>query len=738
MARGRFGPKKSERAPERRAAPARTGGEGWEGQLSVNPRGFGFVSDPGHDDVYVPADAIAPAMHGDRVWVAIVGRSSRGVEGRVDRVVKRRNPRVAGLLKRRGKSVWLEPDDTRIRGPIVLSSTRLGRDGEAAVAEITRFPEFANENPEGELLVVLGAPGDPNVEVAKILIREQITEQHPDAAIQEAEAMAARIRPIRAEGRLDLRAIPLPTIDPEDARDHDDAVWVERQGEGFRAWIAIADVSEYVRPGTELDREALRRGCTIYLPDRAIPMLPAALAADLCSLLPEKERLCLCVIADLDRDARVKRFEIAEGVMRSAAMLTYGGVARALGFTELPPKSAPAEAFKRDLRVMEELTKKLRRARMVRGALDLDLPEAKLSLDPQTGAPIGVTRRTQDPGVKRAYNMIEELMLLANELVAVWLSQQKSPAIFRVHGKPDPAKLERLGLVARQLGVEFDYEEMSEPHGVSKFLARIAEHPKKQVLGMLLLRTLKQAVYDTHNVGHFGLASANYLHFTSPIRRYPDVQVHRAVKALLRGGKPDTDAAALQALAQSASAASTRERASMEVEREVVDLYRALLMRDRIGQSFEGTITALVGSGAYVTLLEPFVDVLVRFESMGPDRYEISDDELSIVGTRSGDTVALGDPIVVTIEDVAVLRRTVYARRVIPEKVLAALESGDRSPKRSRGKQELARARPGSGSGSRMQPRLKVHHRGPQGKAKESRSAKPAGRTERGRDKKRR
>jgi ribonuclease R len=255
---------------------------------------------------------------------------------------------------------------------------------------------------------------------------------------------------------------------------------------------------------------------------------------------------------------------------------------------------------------------------------------------------------------------------------------------------------------------------------------------------MLLLRTLKQAVYDTHNVGHFGLASANYLHFTSPIRRYPDVQVHRAVKGLLRGGKPDTDAAALQALAQSASAASTRERASMEVEREVVDLYRALLMRDRIGQSFEGTITALVGSGAYVTLLEPFVDVLVRFESMGPDRYEISDDELSIVGTRSGDTIALGDPIVVTIEDVAVLRRTVYARRVIPEKVLAALESGDRSPKRGRGKQEVGRPRPGSGAGSRMQPRLKVHHRGPQGKAKESRSAKPAGRAERGRGKKRR
>ena len=697
--------------------------ESWEGVLSVNQRGFGFVNAVGHDDAYIAPEAIGPALHGDKVKITIVNRTSRGIEGRVDFVVTRRNPRVAGVLRRRGRSAWLEPDDTRLRGPIVLSNAmKLGQDGDAAVAEITKFPEFQDENPEGELITVLGAPGDPNVEVQKILIREQVTELHPEGAIREAEAMAARLLPLNLDGRVDLRSIPLPTIDPEDARDHDDAVWVEKQSDGFRAWIAIADVSEYVQPGSELDKEALRRGCTIYLPDRAIPMLPAALAADLCSLLAEKDRLCLCVIADLDRDGRVKEFQIVEGVMRSAAMLTYGGVARALGFTELPAKSPPAEAYKKELRVMEELTKKLRKARMTRGSLDLDLPEAKLTLDPVTKAPIDVTRRTSDPGIKRAYNMIEELMLLANELVARWLGAKKSAAIYRIHGKPDAKKLARLGQVAEKLGVEFDADEMTEPLGVSKFLQRISTHARKPVLEMLLLRSLKQAAYDVKNVGHFGLASTEYLHFTSPIRRYPDVQVHRAVKNLLRGGKPITSEPAIEALAQSATAASVRERAAMDVEREVVDLYRCLLMRDHIGETCEGVVTALVGSGAYVTLDAPFVDVLVKHESMGPDQYELSDDELSVVGIRSGDTISLGDRLAVVIEDVAILRRQVLAKRVVPDSVREAMaDEGGHPPSEQRrfpaperdagrggkgGKRAVPRARGGV-------PLLAIGHRPP-------------------------
>jgi ribonuclease R len=655
------------------------GRDSFEGVLAVNPRGFGFVTAPGRDDVFVPPDAVGGALHGDRVLVTVTNLSVRGSEGRIDKVLTRRNARVAGVLRKRGRSVWLEPDDTRIRGPIVLDAAPKGAaDGAAAVATITRFPEYGDENPEGELLTVLGQPGDPNVEVRKILIRESIEEQHPEPAVREAEAMAARLSRASGEKRRDLRSVPLPTIDPEDARDHDDAVWVEKLADGYRAYIAIADVSEYVQPGSALDDEALQRGCTIYLPDRAIPMLPAALAADLCSLLPEQERLTLCVIVDLDRDGGIERFEIVEGLMRSHAMLTYGGVAKTLGFTENGPTSTQAEALKKGLRVLDELARKLRKRRMQRGALDLDLPEARVVLDPKTGAPVDVLRRAQDPGVKRAYSMIEELMLLANETVARFLGQKKSPGVYRVHGKPDETKLERLGVVAKKLGVEVDLDSLAEPLGVSRFLARIQKHPRKNVLEMLLLRSLKQAVYDTGNIGHFGLASEAYVHFTSPIRRYPDVEVHRAVKHLIRGGKPDNSPAALEALASAAHRASTRERAAMEVEREVVDLYRALLMRERLGETLEGTVTALVGSGVYVSLDAPFVDVLVRFEALGPDRYETSSDEISLVGSRSGDTISLGDRMVVTIDDVAVLRRTVYARRVVPEAVLK--HAGDERP----------------------------------------------------------
>ncbi|MEZ4371564.1 MAG: ribonuclease R [Polyangiaceae bacterium] len=678
---------------------SRAAAESWEGFLNVNPRGFGFVVQVGKDDVYVPPEAIGGAMHRDRVRVGVVGRSARGVEGRIEEIVERRSPRVAGVMRRRGRSLWLDPDDTRIRGPITLPpGEKRGEDGDAAVVSITQWPDSANENPQAELVEVLGADGDPLVEVAKILVREEVTEEHPPEAMAEAEGMAAKLRRIAAEKREDLRGVPLPTIDPEDARDHDDAVWAERDGDGYKVWVAIADVSEYVQPGSALDAEALRRGCTIYLPDRAIPMLPSALAADLCSLLPETDRLCLCVIAELDKQAKVKRVKIVEGVMRSAARLTYGGVARALGFTEEPPRSAQADAFKRELKVLAEVTGKLRRARMKRGALDLDLPEARIVVDPETGAPTAIYRRTQDPGIKKAYQIVEELMLLANELVARWLGRRKALAIYRVHGKPDEKKLERLGEVAQKLGVQFDLDEMQEPLGLGKFLRSIAEHPRKTVLEGLTLRSLKQATYDITNVGHFGLASDAYLHFTSPIRRYPDLMVHRQVKHILRGGQVDTSDSAREVAATAATRSSQRERAVMDVEREVSDLYRALFMRNRIGDKLEGSVSAVVGSGLYVSLDDPFVDVLVRFESLGPDRYEMTEDELGAHGLNSGDLIQIGDRMLVEIEDVSVLRRSVFARRIPPDD----LEQKNQRGRRGRNTlEEVLNKRGGRSDGAR-------------------------------------
>jgi ribonuclease R len=642
-----------------------------EGIVSVNPRGFGFVTSVGAtEDLYVPEERLGGAMHGDVVRARAVSRSSRGVEGEITKIVSRANERVPGVLRRRGKAAWLEPDDTRIRGPIVLrqpkeGGLRDGEDGEAAVARIVRFPEMPRETPEGELEAILGTPGDPNVEVAKILLREAIEEPHPFDATREAEAFGDAVAPTALHGREDLTRLPLPTIDPEDARDHDDAVWCVREPDGaYRAWIAIADVSEYVRPGTALDKAALARGCSIYLPDRAIPMLPRALSSNLCSLLPGVVRLCLCVEAEIDAAGTVRGYRVYEGFMRSAAKLTYGQVARALRFTEKPEKSPDAEAMRDDLVVLHDLASVLRSQRLRRGALDFDLPEAKIVLDPKTGGPISIEKRSEDPGVKKAYQLIEELMLLANELVARYLTERGVPAIYRVHGAPDEAKLDRFASMATALGLPFDLEDAKDPKRLSALLKRVAKHPSRDVFNMLLLRAMKQATYDTANIGHFGLASTAYLHFTSPIRRYPDLVVHRAVRAVLARAASDRSASALESLQASALMASERERHAMDVEREVVDLYRALYMRGYIGAVFTGKVTAVVGSGVYVQLDSPFVDVLVKAEALGKDRFELDDEGMRMVGLRSGDAIALGDPMELVIEDAAILRRTVYGRRM--------------------------------------------------------------------------
>jgi ribonuclease R len=667
-----------------RAAPAPAPGEVWErripepargeereGIFSMNARGFGFVSSLGAagDDVFVGEDSIGGALHGDRVGVRVRSRGPRGAEGEITRVIERGTTRVAGTLRRRGKAAWIEPDDTRVRGPIVLASDldaagpagNSGDDGDAVIVVITRFPEVARENPQGRLEAVLGRPGELRVEVAKILVMEKIEELHSEAAVSEATAYGDVVPEAMKEGREDLTALALPTIDPEDARDHDDAVWVERTPQGgYTAWIAIADVSSYVTPGTKLDEEARARGCSTYLPDRAIPMLPRNLSSNLCSLLPGVERLCLCVEVECDASGSIIKSRLIRGVMKSRAKLNYGGVARALGFTENPPRQPEADAMRDDLRVAYELSRLLRGKRMKRGALDFDLPEAKIILDPKTAEPVDVQRRAEDAGVKRAYQLIEELMILANEVVARWCESQKLPAIYRVHAPPDEKKLDRFAALCSALGVEFDLESTRDPKLLAALLKSYEDHPLARVLNSLLLRSMKQASYDVTNIGHFGLASKAYLHFTSPIRRYPDLVVHRTVHAVLEKKKTE----APEQIAEAAVASSMAERRSMDVERAVVDLYRAFAMKHRIGERFEGTVGAVVGSGVFVTLDSPFVDVLVRVEELGSERYEIDDEGLRAVAARSGDVISLGDRMMVEIIDVSITRRSVYARRI--------------------------------------------------------------------------
>lgn len=688
-----------------------------EGILTVNPRGFGFVASPtaSGDDVFINADSLGGAMHGDQVIVEITARGSRGPEGTIVEITKRGTVRVSGILRRRGKSAWIEPDDPRVRGPVVLTSEidlrgpegNSGQDGQVVVAEITRFPDNPGENPEGKLLAVLGAPGELAVEVQKVLFLEQIEEVHSAQAIADAESYGTEVPAHMLADREDLTHIPLPTIDPEDARDHDDAVWVERtESGGYEVWVAIADVSSYVRPETKkLDEEARSRGCSIYLPDRAIPMLPRALSSSLCSLLPDVLRLCLCVHAELDAKGTIKKSRIVRGYMKSAAKLTYGGVARALGFTAEPPREPRAEEMVDGLRVAHEVSRILRAKRLKRGALDFDLPEPVIKLD-SDGKPVTVTRRAKDLGVKKAYQLIEELMIFANEVVASWLLSNGLPGVFRVHLPPDPQKLERLAAMCEVLGIDLDVEETQTPKGLAQILDSFKDHPNVNVLNNLLLRSMKQATYDIANQGHFGLASEAYLHFTSPIRRYPDLVVHRIVHAALTNKKELARIASQEQLQEAALSSSTAERRAMEVEREILDIYRCFFMIDRIGERYEGTVSAFVGSGAFVTLDDPFVDVLVKTEDLGPD-FQIEDDGLMATSRRSGDSIRLGDRIMVDITDCAILRRTVYARRARGEGEAAH----DERP-RHRMKQGDTRGKKKHQTTNKPSPKSSKHNRG--------------------------
>jgi ribonuclease R len=694
-----------------------------EGIFHANPRGFGFVGGTAsEEDLFVPENAIGGAMHGDRVQARVVSRSRRGTEAVVTEVLARAIVRVVGTLRIGRSSAWLEPDDTRIRGPVVLPAAARRdagpalRDGLAAVVRLTRYPTVAGETPEAELVAVLGLPGEPDVEVAKILVGHGIDEPHSAEVLAETRRLAPELSAEDMAEREDLTDLPLVTIDPEDARDHDDAVWAERLEQldqleqGYRVWVAIADVAHYVRPGTALDAAALDRGNSLYLPDRAIPMLPPALSSGLCSLLPGQERLCLAVEIELAPTGAVRSRRVVEGVMRSRAKLSYGAVARALGFTLQSEREPEAEALRDGLGLMWEIAVLLRQRRLRRGALDFDLPDVHVVVDPDSRLPVAVEQRGGDPGVRKAYRLIEELMLLANEACAELLIERAIPTIFRVHAPPDPEKLDRFANLLAQLDLDLGPDPLevvaADPKRLSRFLRRIAGHPRKSVLHALLLRAMQQAGYDTVNIGHFGLASRAYLHFSSPIRRYPDLVVHRVLRAMLRGaatepvilppglepspGRGESRAAGrsesrspgeASPLRTAALIASERERRGMEVERQVVDLYRALYMREHVGEAFEGQVSAITSSGVFVQLSDPFLDVLVSMDALGGDSWEMDDSGLCAVGARSGGRVTLGDPMVVLIEDVSITRRTVYGRRVQPE---TERPRGERRPARAK------------------------------------------------------
>ncbi len=635
-----------------------------EGRLTITRQGYGFVNVyDGNPDVFIPANALGPALHGDQVQLR-TKPSAKGREGHIVGVVERRPARVTGTLHARGRGVVFEPDDERLRSPmrVVGRAPKRGAKGKVALAEIVRFPQKREDRPEVRIVEMLGAEGIARIEVEKIKIREGIREEFPEDVLLEAAALPARVERSESKRRTDLRDIDLVTIDPETARDHDDAIWVKRERDGFRLIVAIADVSHYVTEATAMDREASARSTSIYLPDRAIPMLPPKLSTDLASLLPNRDRLCMAVEMRLDSKAHVTSHRIFEGVMRSHGKLTYEGVARALELTRQGPREPAAQRRVDTLKVLLDLSQRLRQHRRKRGALDFDLPEAKVVLDDH-GEPQAISQSRRDPGIRQAYRIVEDMMLITNEVVAAHLKRHAAPGVFRVHGKPDPERISTFCQVAKSFGYELDEEAAATPKQLGKFLRRIEGASEAPLLRYLLLRAMQQAMYDTDpTAGHFALAAKDYLHFTSPIRRYPDLLVHRIVRDMIRDRSLD-GASLRPRLQRFAAKASELERRAITVERDVVDVYRAIYMQEHVGDTFEGRIGGFSPNGIYVQIEEPFASVLLPFEQLD-DSFEPDDLGIRLIGARTSKVFTMNDPVTVKIEEANVQGREVIGSLV--------------------------------------------------------------------------
>ncbi len=652
------------RGLQRDVEPARAATPTIEGRLTMTRQGYGFVNVyDGRPDVFIPPDAVGPALHGDLVQIR-ARPSAKGREGHVVGIVERRPHEVTGTIHPRGRGFIFEPDDERLRSPMRVTGPipKAAKTGSVALAEIIAFPQRSEDRPEVRVVDVLGALGIARVEVEKIKIREGIREAFPEDVNLEAAALPARVDRAVAADREDLRSFDLVTIDPETARDHDDAIWVRRERNGFRLIVAIADVSHYVPEGSAMDREALARGNSVYLPDRAIPMLPPELSTNLASLLPNRDRLCMAVEMHIDDKGHVSSHRIFEGVMRSHGKLSYDGVAHALDLTKAGPHQPAAEKRAASLKTMLELSKRLRQRRLKRGALDFDLPEGKVVLD-EHGEPEAIVQSRKDPGIRQAYRIVEDMMLVTNETVAAHIKRHAAPGVFRVHGKPDAERIAMFCQVAKSFGYELDEESAATPKQLSRFLRRIEGTNEAPLLRYLLLRAMQQAIYDTDpTAGHFALAAKDYLHFTSPIRRYPDLVVHRILRSMIRN-EPLDSASIRPRLQRFAAQASEAERRAMLVERDVVDVYRAIYMQDHVGDELQGRIAGFAPYGIYVQIEDPYVSVLLPFEQMD-DTYEPDDLGIRLLGTRTAKIFTMNDPVTVRIEDVNIQTRDVVGSLV--------------------------------------------------------------------------
>lgn len=615
------------------------------GRLQGHPKGFAFVLPDLEEqqDVYIaPADTNG-AMHNDRI-VARLHSKNRGAraEGEIIRILERYNTIVVGTFDKGKKYGFVLPDDNRINHDIFVNKEDFSGavHQEKVVVEITRWPQ-GRHSPEGRIIQRLGSKDKPGTDILSIIYKHRLPLEFPQEILAEAETVPEHIVSGDLQGRVDFRDQAIVTIDGADARDLDDAVNVVKTETGYRLGVHIADVSHYVGPGTSLDKEASDRATSVYLVDRVIPMLPERLSNGICSLNPRQDRLTVSLVMDINSAGKVTDYQLSKGIIRTKERMTYDAVYRILREND-PDLMERYRDLLDQFRLMEELAELLTRQRTKRGAIDFDFTETKVELDSQ-GKPVAITPRPRTI----AERIIEEFMLIANETVAEHFARMEKPFIYRNHEKPAADKIRELNEFIHNFGYHIKGgKDDVHPKAVQQMLSKASGERYHRLISTVTLRSMRQAKYSDRNMGHFGLAAEYYTHFTSPIRRYPDLLVHRFITFWLEKEEPKAWRSQVKKLRELADHCSRRERVAEEADRESVDMKKVEFMEARLGETFPGIISGVTAFGLFVEL-ENSVEGLVHISNMHDDYYNFNEKMYSLVGERRKKIFRLADPVTV-------------------------------------------------------------------------------------------
>jgi ribonuclease R len=630
------------------------------GTVSGHRDGFGFVvrDDGEPDDIYLSAREMRSLFDGDRVAIRVIGQDRRGrSEGELVDVLERGKREIAGQFIRERGIGLVVPDNSRIAHRILIPKGETGnaRAGDMVVVEILDYPSRV-EQATGRIISVIGAPGEKGIATDIAIHSHAIPFQWPKGLLTEIKRFGKDVPDTAKQGRKDLRDLGLVTIDGVDARDFDDAVYCEKVGAGWRLLVAIADVSHYVNVGSQLDKEATRRGTSVYFPDRVVPMLPEVLSNGLCSLNPKVDRLCVVCEMRVSKEGKVTRSMFYEAVMRSKARLSYGQVS---AFLDGGVRTSVPEALHSSIRELHKLYAAFAQARARRGAIEIDLPQTKFKLNDD-----GEIDRIEVVPRNDAHRLIEECMIAANVEAAKFLKKHRIAGLYRVHPKPDPDRFSDLRLYLVSLGLKVAHPDNVEPRHFTQLVRQIKDRPDRAAITMAMLRSLTHAEYSPKNVGHFGLALASYAHFTSPIRRYPDLLVHRAIRHILRGGKPARYDYSPQDMERMGTISSLHEKRAEEATRDVEAWLKCQYMQGHLGDEFDGVITGVTNFGLFVQITDLLTDGLVHVTSLANDYYHYDAGSQRLVGERSGATFSLGEAMRVRVQRVDMETRKIDFRPV--------------------------------------------------------------------------